>query len=323
MAETKRYPVLAVDLGGTKMVSALVDSGGKIRDRYLQETNTSEGPEVVVDRLFSGMDSLLGWNNLTAGQLNSISIAAAAIINIKNGIATEGPNLPGWRDVPLRNLVRDRFGIETYLVNDADAAALGEQRFGAGKGCDNLVLLTLGTGVGGGIIIGGKLYTGTSASAAEIGHMTLVDDGPQCACGKRGCLESLVSGSAIAREARTRIADGEKSLLVEMAGDNPDSITAEEVHLAAENGDSLALDIIAKAAYYLGLGVLNIVNLLNPDMVIIGGSVAQMGDLLLNPVRQMVKEKAFPVMAANVQIVTAQLGNDAGLVGAAIYALER
>ncbi len=321
--KTEDRPVLAVDLGGTKMVIALVSPDGRIPRRLDLTTSATEGHKVVIERMFSGIDSLLGKSGLSREQLRAISIAAAGIIDMDGGMITGAPNLPDWKDIPLKRIVAERYGMDTFLVNDADAAILGEHRFGAGEGQNNLVLLTLGTGIGGGIIIDGKLYTGSSGGGAELGHMVIKEDGPECGCGNNGCLESLASGTAIAREAKKRIGKGEKSSLNELVHGRPDDITAETVHQAAQEGDSLALEVIGEAAHYLGIGVLNLVQIFNPEMVILGGSVAQMGDLLFEPVRKMVKEKAFPLMAKSVQIVPARLGNDAGVIGAAVFALEQ
>ncbi len=320
--EKQQPPVLAIDLGGTKIINAIISHNGEIIAKHDYPTLAAEGPQSIINRMISGIDQLLRQSVLSLAKLCAISIAAAGIIDIRNGIITGAPNLPGWHNIPLKSIIEEKCKIRTFLINDADAAALGEHRFGAGKGIDNLILLTLGTGVGGGIILNGRLYLGSSGSAAEIGHMVIEASGPKCSCGKNGCLEALVSGTAIAGEAVNRINQGVESSLVGMVEGKIEEITGEKVYLAAKSGDSLALEVIARAAYYLGIGVVNLVNIFNPEMIIIGGSVARMGDLLLGPVRKMVKEKAFPLLAQNVKIVPAQLGNDAGIFGAAIFALE-
>ncbi len=324
MSKTKgqESPVLAIDLGGTKIITAIISRKGEIIARHDYPTLAAEGTQSVIDRILSDIDRLLRESNLNLHQLCAISIAAAGIIDIKNGIITEAPNLPGWRNMPLKSVVEDKCKIKTFLMNDADAAALGEHRFGAGKGLSNLILLTLGTGIGGGIILNGRLYLGSSGSAAEIGHMVIEASGPKCNCGKNGCLEALVSGTAIAGEVIKRINEGSRSSLIEMVEGKIEEITAANVYLAAINGDSLALDVIARAAYYLGIGVVNLVNIFNPEMIVIGGSVARMGDLLLEPVRRILKEKAFLLLSKSVKIAPAQLGNDAGIFGAAVFAIE-
>jgi glucokinase len=219
-------------------------------------------------------------------------------------------------------MVNRKYQVKTFLINDASAAALGEHEFGAGKGVDNLIYLTVSTGIGGGIIIDGRLYLGPSGSAGEIGHMTIDVNGPQCSCGNIGCLEMLASGTAIAREAVKRIRAGGRSSLSEMLGGKIENITAEQVGVAAQGGDSLAMEIIHRAASYLGMGMVNLVNIFNPEMIIVGGGVAQMGDLLLDPARRVVEARAFKLPAQAVRIVPARLGDEAGVMGAAVFAFQ-
>ena len=316
-------PVLAVDLGGTKILTALVSRNGGIIARGHCLTLADEGPTPVIERLLSAIDSILRLESLRPSNLDSISIAAAGAVDLEQGLVTLSPNLPGWHDVPLGEVVRERYGVRVFLVNDASAAALGEHRFGSGKGVKNLVFLAIGTGIGGGIIINGELYQGASGSAGEIGHMTIDLNGRRCTCGNIGCLETLVSGTAIAREARRRIGQGEKSTLTDIVAGKIDNITAEKVGVAACDGDALSLDVIAEAGAYLGIGMVNLVNIFNPEMIIVGGGVAKLGELLLEPARQVVRERAFPVSAQAVRVVTARLGEEAGIHGAAIFARER
>jgi glucokinase len=224
--------------------------------------------------------------------------------------------------MPLRDMVKQKYVVKTLLLNDASAAALGEHRFGAGRGVSNLILLTIGTGIGGGIISDGRLYQGTSGNAGEIGHMTVDVNGKRCTCGNVGCLETLVSGTALAEAARRRINQGEESSLHGPASGRVTDITAEDIGAAAAGGDALARDVIAGAAAYLGVGLVNVVNIFNPEMIIIGGGLAKLGDLLLEPARKMVKERSFPMAAGAVRIVTARLGDDAGVCGAAVFAIE-
>ncbi|MFC1911805.1 ROK family protein [Chloroflexota bacterium] len=316
-------PVLTVDLGGTKILTALVSRNGEIMARGRCLTLADEGPTPVIGRLLSAVDSMLRLESLAPSEVDSISIAAAGAVDLDRGLVTLSPNLPGWHDVPLGEAVRERYGIKVFLVNDASAAALGEHHFGSGKRVTNLVFLTIGTGIGGGIIVNGKLYQGLSGSAGEIGHMTLDMNGLRCACGNIGCLETLASGTAIAREARHRLKQGEKSALTDIMAGKIGNITAEEVGAAAGDGDSLALDIITRAGTYLGVGMVNLVNIFNPEMIVVGGGVARLAELLLEPARQAVWERAFPVSAKAVRIVAARLGEEAGIYGAAAYAFEQ
>jgi glucokinase len=317
-------PILAVDIGGTKIMTALFSPELKMLSKDVQPTLADEGVEPVVARICSAIDGVLMQNHLKSSELRGIGVACAGGIDSGRGVVvTPSPNMTGWTDVPLADTLEKRFGVGTYVVNDASAAALGEHRCGAGKGVNNLVLVTLGTGIGGGIIAGGELYLGAIGAAAEIGHMTIDDDGPRCGCGNTGCLEMLASGRAVERDAVKRISRGEKSSLVEMVGGETGRITAEMVGKAAQEGDSLALGVISQASYYLGIGMVNLVNILNPEMIILGGGMAELGELFIAPGRKMVAERAFPVSSRLVRIVTAQLGNEAGVYGAAAFAIDR
>jgi len=316
-------PVLAIDLGGTKIIAAIISNQGRVITREYYLTLAEEGPQLVIKRTLSAIDRLLSLGKIDSSQLNSISIAAAGAIDFDKGLVTLSANLPGWYDIPLRDMIKEKYRVNTFLINDASAAALGEHRFGAGKGVNNLIYLTVSTGIGGGIIINGKLYSGPCGSAGEIGHMTIDVNGPRCRCGNIGCLEMLVSGTAVAREAIKRIRQGERSSLTEIVEGKIESITAEKVEVAAQGGDSLALEVILKAANYLGVGMVNLVNIFNPEMIIVGGGMAKMGNLLLDPAKQVVRERAFQLPAQAVRIVPAQLGDDAGVLGAAVFAFQQ
>jgi glucokinase len=317
-------PVLAVDIGGTKIMTALFSADGRMLDRDVSPTLAREGLNSVIERLCSAIADLLKRNKLGPSRLGGIGIACAGGIDSGRGVVvTPSPNMPGWADVPLADIVRERFKVSTYVVNDASAAALGEHRFGAGKGVKDLVLLTLGTGIGGGIVADGELYLGAVGGAGEIGHMTIDADGPKCGCGNTGCLEMLASGTAVARDAITRIRKGEKSSLSEMAKGKVESITAKQVGAAARNRDALALEVLSRAAYYLGIGLVNVVNIFNPEVIVLGGGMAELGEMFIGPGRGMVTERAFAVSSGVVRIVTAQLGNEAGVYGAAAFALGR
>ena len=318
----RELPVLAIDLGGTKIITAIF-SGGQVIAKERCLTLADEGKQSVINRLLSSIDYILSLENIDSSQLGSISIAAAGAIDFERGLITLSPNLPGWHDVLLRDIVKEKYKVNTLLLNDASAAALGEHRFGVGRGVSNLILLTIGTGIGGGIIINGRLYNGPSGSAGEIGHMTIDVNGPKDRCGNIGCLETLASGTAMAREAKKRITQGENSSLVELVTGKIEDITAEKIGVAAQNGDTLALDVIVEAGTYLGVGMVNLVNIFNPEMIVVGGGVANLGDLLLDPTRQVVRERAFQISARAVRIVTAQLGDEAGVFGAAVFALEQ
>jgi len=317
-------PVLAVDVGGTKIFAALFSPDGNILAGVTRPTLPGEGVSAVIDRLCAAISSLLGENKMAVAQLAGIGLACAGGIHTPRGVVvTPSPNMPDWVDVPLADIIHKKFGVRVFLVNDASAAALGEHRYGAGRGVKNLVLFTLGTGIGGGIIINNELYLGAVGSAGEFGHMTVAADGPLCGCGNTGCLELFASGHAVERDAAARLRRGESSVLRDMVKGDCDSVTAAQVGEAARGGDPLAYDLLARAAYYLGVGMVNAVNIFNPEMVVIGGGMAALGDMLLAPGRRMVAERAFSVSAGTVCIVTAALGNEAGVYGAAAFVRDR
>jgi len=323
MLASRRRSVLALDLGGTKIITAAVLSTGEIVSRKYSLTLADEGPWPIINRLSSAVAETMAQAKLKTSDIAGIGIAAAGIIDTKEGIVTTSPNLPGWRDVPLRDIIAERLGLITYLINDASAAALGEHRFGAGRGVDNLIYLTVSTGIGGGIIIDGELYLGADGCAGEIGHMIIETHGPQCNCGKFGCLEALASGSAMTKESVRRLNQGEKSSIIRLVDGRLEGITAETVSLAARKGDSLACDIVARAATYLGIGLANLVNIFNPELIVIGGGVSKMGNMLLAPARKAIREIAFKLPARTARIVRARLGSNAGIIGAAVYVFEQ
>jgi glucokinase len=322
MPGNKQQSVLSVDLGGTKTIVAVVLTSGKIISRKYYLTLADEGTRAVLNKLSSAINRSIAQARLKNAELIGIGIAVAGILDTRKGIVTTSPNLPGWHNVQLRDVIAARSGLATYLINDASAAALGEHRFGAGRGFDNLLYLTVSTGIGGGIIINGELYSGADGCAGELGHMTIEADGPQCSCGNFGCLEALASGWAIAKEAVTRINQGESSSITELVDGRLENITAEMVATAARRGDGLACDIVAKAANYLGIGLANLVNIFNPELIVIGGGLSKMGNMLLNPAEKVIKERAFRLPAQSVRVVRARLGSNAGIIGAAAHVYD-
>jgi glucokinase len=316
-------PVVAVDIGGTKITSAVITCEGKMISRTYRLTLAREGPQKVVNHIEKAIDLSLRKAAMELSDIGGVGIAAAAIIDISRGLVTEAPNLPRWRNIPLRERLAESLGKPVFLLNDASAAALGEHRMGAGRGLDNLIYITVSTGIGGGLVINGQLYNGTDGCAAEIGHMIVLIDGPPCKCGQRGCFEAMASGTAIARMARQRLASGAKSCLAELAHGKMEDVTAELVAVAARRKDGLALSVIDEAAGYLGIGLANLVNIINPQMIIIGGGVSKMGAMLLRPAGKSMKEHAFKLPARTVRVVRPGLGMDAGLIGAAIFTQEK
>ena len=314
---------LGIDLGGTKILAGIVDEEGRILSREYRETGASEGPEAVFHRLFGITRKLLTSREIDPSSVRAIGVAAPGPIDARSGVVTAPPNLPGWHNVPLARLIHDELDVPAYLENDANAAALGEHRFGSGRGCRHMVYVTVSTGIGGGFIFDGKLYTGATGGAAEVGHMTIVPEGPLCSCGNRGCLEVLASGSAIAREARRYVQRGLPTLVAELADVDLDRITAKLVAEAAERGDEVANAILDQAMRYLGIGLANLTNLLNPELMVIGGGLSKMGHRLFTPVRRAIDLRAFPNAAEALELRRAKLGDDVGLLGAAAVAMSR
>lgn len=320
--KAKGLPVLALDIGGTKILAAIVARKGKILEREYRLTLADEGPQAVIERIFSTIDNLLSKTCVNLSRLHSISIASAGVIDMKNGIVTFSPNLPGWNNIPLLDIIKKRYGIDTFILNDATAAVLGEHKYGAGRGLKHLIYITVSTGIGGGIITNGQLYVGAGGGAGEIGHTIIDIHGPKCTCGNYGCLETLASGRAVARETIARIKSGEKSLLAAMV-ERVEDITAADVTKAAREGDKLALEVIKQTGFYLGVGLLTLVNIFNPERIIVGGGLSKMGDLLLEPARQVVKNGPYPFMSEAVSIVTAELGDDVSVLGAEVFARQQ
>jgi len=314
--------ILGVDLGGTKIAAALATTQGEIVARGRRPTPAQAGPDAVINSVCATINEVLSAKELRPSRLSGIGIAAAGVIDSANGKVIFSPNLPAWHEVPLREAIEQRFGIPAYLGNDANLAALGEWRFGVEKKVANLIYITVSTGIGGGIIADGKLYTGACGAAGEIGHMTIDVNGPRCRCGNIGCWETLASGTALAREAVKRITEGARTSIIELVGGDVSKIDAKIVGLAAKQGDELAQELVSRLGYYFGVGLANLVNIFNPELILVGGGVAKIGALLLQPAIKIVKERAFSTSANAVEIKPATLGDDSGILGAVAFVLE-
>lgn len=310
----KKY-VVGVDLGGTKISCALSDLNGKIISQYTLPTLAQEGDTAVLTRINEAIDKVIVDSKVNNDEIRAIGIGSPGPLDSKKGMIISTPNLP-FKNFKLVEPIKNKFGIDTYLDNDANAAAIGEYVFGAGKGTENMVFVTVSTGVGGGAIINGKIYRGNTNNALEIGHTTLVEDGPRCNCGNYGCTEALASGTAIAKRAKEAI-----ETEVETSLRNYEKVTSYEVFQEAKKGDKVASDILDKCLNYLGICVANIVATLDPEMVVIGGGVSKGGDIVFEKVREVVNKRCFDAMAASCKIVPAGLGTDAGVIGALALAI--
>jgi glucokinase len=225
-------------------------------------------------------------------------------------------------DVPLKEIIERELTRKTFILNDANAAAFGEFSFGAGRGARYFIYVTVSTGIGGGIVIDGRIYSGFSGVAGEVGHMTIQDDGPRCGCGNIGCWEALASGTALAREARERIKEGAKTEILKYADGDLEKVRAEVIEKAAEEGDGLAAELIAHTAHYLGVGLANLINIFNPELIVIGGGLSNIGDRLLQPAFDTARSRSFPQAQRSVRFARAELGRNSGVLGAAAFALK-
>lgn len=303
---------VAVDLEVERFRVAVVTAGGQIYHRIDERVHPYEGTDALLQRVCATVHQLLGVEGVDEP---AVVVAVSGPLNPRTGVLHSPPNMLGWHDVPLKAIMEERLARAVLVGNTANLAALGEHRFGAGRGSSDLVYIAVGTDIGGGIITNNELLLGTDGLAGGIGHMTIVPEGPRCACGNYGCLEALSSRSAIARRSIELIEGGAKSTLIEAAGGDVRSINAEMVEQAVLTGDALASTVVREAAEFLAIGVSNVVHLLNPQMVIIGGSLSRIGAPLLQPVWDVVARRTMIAFRQHLQIVTASLGDDATLLG--------
>ena len=315
--------ILGIDLGGTKILTAVIDSQGKILSRDYSITPAKEGSEAIIKSILESADRAFEQAHISAADLTAIGLGASGLSNPDTGILFTSPNLPGWKDIPLRDIIEKELGRKAFLINDANAAAVGELHFGAGRGARNFIYITVSTGIGGGIIIDGKIYTGSMGAAGELGHMVIDDKGPPCNCGNTGCWEMLASGTALAREAKHRIKAGAATFIPKYADGDVEKINAEAIHKAAQAGDKLANEMIARVAYYLGVGLSNLINIFNPEIIIIGGGLSNIGEMLLEPAYKEAGRRAYKQSYQAVRFASAELGRNSGVLGAAAFALEK
>lgn len=322
MPENLGLLTLGVDLGGSKILTAVVDPQGEMLSSDETMTPATKDCEVVIQSVLDSAHHALKQASVALSEICAIGVGVAGISNPETGILFTSPNLPGFRDVPLRDIMQEGLGKKAFLINDANAAALGEFYFGAARGARNFIYITLSTGIGGGIVIDGKIYTGAIGVAGEVGHMTIDDKGLVCNCGNRGCWETLASGTALAREARQRIKEGVRTSILEYTGGDIEKVTAQVIHSAAKQGDSLAKELIARTGYYVGVGLANLINIFNPELIVIGGGLSNIGDMLLEPAFKVAGERAYKEAFQAMCFASAELGRNSGVLGAAAFAFQ-
>jgi glucokinase len=313
---------IGVDIGGTNVKLGLVDRRGRILAKDSFETKYFSGKKKLLAALIARLQKLKRRALRNHWRVEGIGIGAPGPIDVDKGFVYFFPNIPGWKNTALKKIVQLRLGLATFVDNDANAMALAEYRFGAGRGAKNIIALTLGTGVGGGMILDGRLFHGPAYSAAEIGHLIINEDGPRCSCGNRGCLEAYVGNGYFIQALQRQLKKTRWSLLKKWIREGR-PLTPELAAKAAKKNDALSKRMWRETGAHLGTALAGLANILNPERIIIGGGIARSGELIFRPIRESLKKKAFPIAARSVKVLPAKLGVDSGLIGAASLAFIR
>ena len=314
----KKYSI-GIDIGGTNITVALVTGNGKILRKIRFPTKAEEGKTKTIKCILKALGAIM--KGLRSNSIEGIGIGAAGDIDQDRGVVRFSPNLL-WKDVPIVRLIREKFNLKVVLDNDANAAAWATYILETGRKVKSLLCITLGTGVGGGIILNGRIYHGASGSAGEIGHMTLNPQGQRCRCGNYGCLETYIGSAYIVKKAIREIRKGEKSLIKKIAGGNLKSVTPETIQAAALKGDKLARRIWKEAGEYLGIALSGVINLLNPEVIVFGGGVARAGELIFKPMKAEIRKRTFKTPFEKVKFTCTRFGEDLGVIGAALLILQ-
>ena len=306
---------LVADVGGTQTRVALVNADGSITARHATETLAQDGRDAVMNRL---ADALLRVASVQPSAIKGIGLSLASPVEPETGVMYNPPNLgPEWHLYTPIPYLQERLSLPVYTENDATLGALGEHTFGAGRGCRNMIYMTVSTGVGGGIIIDNKPYTGSNGFGGEIGHMTVDQNGPPCNCGNIGCLEALASGAALARIAQDRIRAGERSAILDIAEGVIDAVDARAVVQAARQGDAVAQSMMREVALSLASGIISLMHIFDPQLIVIGGGLGQNMDMFMPAIEREVKRRSMAHFQGAVPVVKFQLGDDVSLLGAA------
>ena len=312
--------LVGIDLGGTNLRAAVVDEEGRVLAQARMETRAADGAEAVLSRLAQVARDAAKAGGIALRDVAACGVGSPGPLDASMGKVLYTPNLPGWRDVPVASRMKDALGVPCFLENDANAAGFGEFWRGAGRGSTEMVIYTLGTGVGGCLIVGGRLHRGKDQMAGHLGHAILFPDGRACGCGAKGCVEQYCSATAVAREAREATLRGIQTGLEKLV---PEAITARAVHEAAVAGSAYCRELLARTGRLLGIAAASVVNVVDPQTIVIYGGMAAAGEMLLGPCRAAVREYALSPARERVKVVPAELGEDAGVIGAAGLALRR
>ena len=311
---------IGIDIGGMSIKGAAVDSNGRVYEKFSMPFIKGEPGEETIRKLVEIVKEYIAANGLE-NKIAGIGLGSPGTLDIKNGIVNYANNL-GWENLHVADIFHETLPYPVRLTNDANAASLGEAKFGAGKSYESIIMLTLGTGVGGGIIINGKLYEGNEGKGAELGHSVIVVDGEQCTCGRKGCLETYASATALMRETRKAMRLNKKSLMWKICPDI-DLVGGKVPFEAAKQGDKVAIEVLDNYIKYLGEGILNFCNIFRPNVIVLSGGVANAGDYLFDRVNKYVKDRNYGYkMTPEVKVVPAELGYDSGKIGAAALFFE-
>lgn len=316
----QRGKVVGVDIGATHVTFLLADYSAAILDEQTIPLDIRKAPQVCLEKVDSTLKKLLERNALTLEQIDSLGVGIPGPVSADEGLLNQPPLMPEWDSFPVRSWLENRWNRPVSFHNDAELGALGEWAYGAGRGEHNLAYIKAGTGIGSGLMVDGQIYSGTSGSAGEIGHITIQEDGPLCSCGNTGCLEALAGGRALLDKAARQMEDGKETLLGGITAGH--ELTMLDLVLAARQGDEMVTRLFSEAGTHIGTAVASLVNLFNPGMIIIGGGLSRAGELLLEPLRMTVRKRSLQASSRSLRITTAVLGHRASGMGAVIQALS-
>ena len=319
-ASTKQEYLIGVDLGGTKILAGVFNPQLKCLGRSKMSTKSERGADPVINRIARCVQDVVDECDLNLKQVKGVSVGAPGAVDSESGRVIFAPNL-GWEDVPLKKELEKQLELPVFVENDCSICTLGVYDIELERKPRNMIGIFIGTGIGGGLILEGKLYSGFNRTAGEVGHMVLEVTGPKCGCGNRGCFEALASRAAIFRKIQTAIKDGQKTLLTEMLGDDLENLRSGDLRKAIKRGDKFVEGVIEEAAEYTGIAVANLINIFNPEVVVLGGGVIQaLEDEMMAIIVETATEYAMPGTTKGIEIIASKLGDDAGIFGAAVLA---
>jgi glucokinase len=318
---TDKQYVVGVDLGGTKILTGIYNAGLECVASLKLSTKAQRGVDAVTERIERCVTDAVDEADLQLKQIVGIGVGAPGAVDFESGTVIFAPNLEGWKDVPLKKQLEKRLGIPVFIENDANIAVLGVHVAELKSKPRTVVGIFVGTGIGGGLIVNGELYSGFNHTAGEIGHMVIDVNGPKCGCGNKGCFEAVASRTAIFQQIKSGIKEGEKTLLTDMLGDGLEDLRSGDLRKAIRRGDKFVSKIVEQAAEHIGIGVANLVNILGPDVVVLGGGVIEaLEDEMMGIITKTTKEHGMPGTLKGVEIIASKLGDSAGITGAAVLA---